>query len=127
MDFQFTNHYTREEARALLPYVRKWLQSLQLFRQRLQEHEEHLSALLAQGKDLGGPAVNHWVRTLADMKKVLAEFRKREILIKDLDRGLVDFPAFIGGEEAFLCWEQDEEDIEYWHTLSEGFSGRQPL
>ena len=79
------------------------------------------------GRDLGGPVVNAWLRTLADMKDVLMEFQRREIQVKDLDRGLLDFPAIIGGKEVFLCWEQEEEDIEFWHDLDAGYAGRERL
>ena len=76
---------------------------------------------------LGGELVNKWVRTLADLGDVLAEFQRREIQVKDVDRGLLDFPAIIGGKEVFLCWEQDEEDIEFWHELDAGYAGRERL
>ena len=53
--------------------------------------------------------MNNWIRALADMQEILAEFQRRQIFIKDLERGLVDFPAIIGGKEVFLCWEADED------------------
>jgi len=46
---------------------------------------------------------------------------------KDIDTGLVDFPARIEGVEAFLCWQLGEEQIDYWHGIEEGFAGRKPL
>ncbi len=46
---------------------------------------------------------------------------------KDLDMGLVDFPAEIDGEEALLCWKLGEKSIRFYHGLREGFSGRKPL
>ena len=61
------------------------------------------------------------------MQEVLAELQRRRIFIKDLERGLIDFPAIMVGKEVFLCWEQDEEDIEFWHDLDTGFSGRERL
>ena len=50
-----------------------------------------------------------------------------ESQIKDLERGLIDFPAIVAGREVFLCWEQDEDDIEYWHDLDTGYAGREKL
>jgi hypothetical protein len=79
------------------------------------------------GRDLGGRLVNEWVRALADIKAGLLEFHKRDIQIKDLDRGLIDFPAIIGGREVFLCWEQEDEDIEFWHDLDAGYAGREKI
>lgn len=124
---QFTKHYTREEATALLPQIREWLQQLDVLRASLRKHDQRVESLLDAGTDRGGPTVNDWVRTMADIQRVLEEFRRREIFIKDPDRGLIDFPALIGGREVFLCWQAGEADVEYWHDLESGYSGREPL
>ena len=71
--------------------------------------------------------VNKYVRTLGQCKDILKRFALREIMIKDVDRGLIDFPAFVSGKEVFLCWEKGEEDVEYWHELDTGFGGRERL
>ena len=127
MTYRFTRHYTREEARALLPEVRQWLQQLDELRQRLRALDEQLKAVLECGVDAGGEPVETWVRLIADIRVLLLEFQNREIQIKDVERGLIDFPAVIGGKEVFLCWEKDEEDVEFWHDLDAGYAGREPL
>jgi hypothetical protein len=127
MENQFSKHYTRDEARALLPQIRQWLAQLNRLRQDQERFEQRLTELAALGRDLGGETVNRWVRTLADMQAIFSEFQRREIFLKDLHRGLVDFPAFLGGREVFLCWESDEEDIEFWHDLDAGYAGRERL
>ena len=127
MGHRFDKHYTRDEARALLPQVRQWLERLNRLRRELERFDKRLSGLTGQGSDVGGETVNNWIRALADMQAVLAEFQRRQIFIKDLERGLVDFPAIIGGREVFLCWEQDEADIEFWHDLDTGYTGRERL
>ncbi|MGA2685863.1 MAG: DUF2203 domain-containing protein [Verrucomicrobiota bacterium] len=127
MKHRFDKHYTRDEARAMLPQIRKWLERLNQLRHLLERYEKRLSTLMKQGHDAGGQTVNDQVRTLADVQEVLAEFQRRQIFIKDLERGLVDFPAIIGGREVFLCWEQDEDDVEFWHDLESGFGGRERL
>ncbi|MDB6030196.1 MAG: hypothetical protein JWM16_534, partial [Verrucomicrobiales bacterium] len=76
---------------------------------------------------LGGPLATDYVKKLCSLRRIVAEFQEREIQIKDLDRGLIDFPAILHGKEVFLCWEQDEEDIEFWHDLNSGYAGREPL
>ena len=83
--------------------------------------------MMEPGRDLGGETVNAWVRMMAELREVFMEFHRREIQIKDVERGLVDFPAFVGGKEVFLCWEQDEDDVEFWHDLDTGYAGREPL
>lgn len=127
MDYRFEKHYTREEAQALLPQVRQWLQQLTNLRRELERFDKRLSGLMNPGQDVGGELVNNWIRALADTQQVLGEFQSRQIFIKDLERGLLDFPAIIGGREVFLCWEQDEESIEHWHDLDAGYGGRELL
>jgi hypothetical protein len=127
MNHQFEKHYTREEARELLPQIRIWLERLNRLRKDLERFDKRLGEMAEQGNDTGGETVNDWIRALADMREILAEFQRRQIFIKDLSRGLIDFPAIISGREVFLCWEQDEDDVEFWHDLETGFSGREKL
>jgi hypothetical protein len=127
MEHRFDKHYTREEAQALLPRLREWLKRLNELRHELERSDKRLTSLMHSGNDLGGDLVNKWIRTLTEMQQLLGEFQRRDIQIKDLERGLVDFPAIIGGKEVFLCWEQDEEAVEFWHDLDTGYSGRERL
>lgn len=124
---RFTKHYTLEEARALLPQVRLWLKRLLQCRTELQKREKCVKTLMKGGTDTGGDIVNDWVRTLGDVREGLYEFYHREIQIKDLDRGLIDFPALLGGKEVFLCWEKQEADIEFWHEIDAGYAGRERI
>ena len=127
MERQYTQHYTRDEARALLPQIRSWLQQLRHLREQVEKADRRLEQLLAVGGDVGGTTVNDWVRSLAELKNILQEFDTSQIQVKDLERGLIDFPTILAGREVFLCWELDEEDIEFWHDLDTGFAGRARL
>lgn len=127
MGYRYKKHYTRDEARALLPQIRKWLERLGEGHSRVSELEQRLGAILAGGSDAGGDMVSQWLKTSVDLRETVMEFQRREIQIKDLARGLIDFPSIVGGREAFLCWEKDEEDIEFWHDLDSGYSGRERL
>ena len=49
------------------------------------------------------------------------------VLVKDLDRGLLDFPSRREGRDILLCWHVGEEEIRYWHGIDEGFAGRKPI
>jgi hypothetical protein len=127
MEYHFKQHYTLEEARALLPKVRQWLKQLDELREQMQKDEQSVKSIMVAGGDAGGKLVERWVRSLADFRDVIAEFETREIQLKDIQRGLLDFPAIIGDREVFLCWEKDEEDIEHWHDLDAGYAGRERL
>jgi hypothetical protein len=127
MSSHFSKHYTLEEARALLPSVRQWLEELARHQERLKTLDKRVGQLISSGDDAGGPSVNQLVKILADCKVVLQRFRSREIQIKDLNRGLLDFPSWRNGREILLCWEKDEDDIEFWHDLESGYAGRERL
>ncbi len=124
---QFTIHYTREEARKLLPQIEAWLDGLLHLDGRLGKAARRLEQLMAAGQDRGGPMVEEYLKLQGDCFEILGEFQKRQILIKDLQQGLVDFPAVLGGREVFLCWERGEKDIEFWHELGGGYAGRERL
>ena len=59
--------------------------------------------------------------------RCVEELERQGVLVKDLDRGLVDFPALRDGEEVLLCWEVGEDEVAFWHGIDEGFAGRKPL
>ena len=127
MSQKFRKHYSREEARALLPKVREWLDKLSALHSEFEKNERRLASLQASGQDTGGNLVNTTVKLQSEIRRLFQEFQEREIFIKDLERGLVDFPAMVGGREVFLCWEKDEEDIEFWHDLDGGYAGRERI
>lgn len=127
MSFHFSKHYTIEEARALLPQLRKWLDEIAPLKEQLTKLDLRLKNLGAAGEDIGGESVNASLKLRAELQSLLQEFACRGIQIKDLDRGLIDFPALKNGKEIFLCWEKDEEDIQFWHDLDSGYQGRERL
>jgi hypothetical protein len=123
----FKIHYTRDEARALLPELKLWLEQLAEAKRELDRLDRQLEKAIGLGDDLGGAMVNRSAKLLLELREILRRFAAREIQIKDLDRGLIDFPAFVGGREVFLCWEKGEDDIEFWHDLETGYGGREKL
>jgi len=127
MNTLFTEHFTVAEARELLPQVRAWFDEVDTLTVRIQESDERFSPDLKAGADLGGLEVSNQFRDMARVQAVLSEFNRRQIQIKDLQRGLIDFPAILDEREVFLCWERSEPDIAHWHDLDSGFAGRQPL
>ena len=127
MSHLFDRHYTRAQARELLPQITAWLRELQDLNESISKREKRMEGAVNSGADTGGETVNSWIKELADFQEVMHEFQTRRIQVKDLDRGLIDFPAIIGGKEVFLCWELGEEDIEYWHDLDVGYIGRELL
>ena len=61
------------------------------------------------------------------VSRAIAQLEAVGVLLRDAQRGLVDFPAIRDGEEVYLCWLVNEPEIGYWHPLDTGILGRQPL
>ncbi len=62
------------------------------------------------------------------LRDAAGRLREMEVVLRDLDRGLVDFPALRDGREVYLCWvEREEDEIAFWHDLDAGYAGREPL
>ena len=57
-----------------------------------------------------------------ELRETMLELRELEIVLRDLDRGLVDFPALRDGREVYLCWEEGEAEIGFWHEPDAGFA-----
>ena len=62
-----------------------------------------------------------------DMTRKIAELEDLGVEVKDLDYGLVDFPAEKYGESVMLCWRYGEPEVGFWHKPNEGYNGRKTL
>ena len=120
-------HYTLEEARAQLPWVRERLVALRDARDRLTDGEAREALIGASGGNGGGSSGRQVGEAFVELRAGAAEFADRGIVLRDLDRGLVDFPSLREGCEVYLCWIEGEDDIAFWHDLDAGYTGRQPL
>jgi hypothetical protein len=124
---QHSRHYSLEEASALLPWVAEQLERLRSARDRLGDVDAR-AALAATGQaNGGGPAGKVVSEGFLELRELMIELREREIVLRDLDRGLIDFPSLRGDEEVYLCWEEGEAEIGFWHEPEAGFAGRRPL
>ena len=120
-------HYTLEEARAQLPWVRERLVALRDARDRLTDAEAREALIGASGGNGGGGPGKAVGEAFVELRAGVAEFADRDIVLRDLDRGLIDFPSLREDREVYLCWIEGEDDIAFWHDLDAGYAGRQPL
>lgn len=122
-----SRHYSREEASALLPWVVEQLERIRSARDRLGDADAR-AALAATGQGNGGGAPGKVVSEgFLELRETMLELRRREIVLRDLDRGLIDFPSIRGAQEIYLCWQEGEPEIGFWHDPEAGFAGRRPL
>jgi hypothetical protein len=123
-----SRHYTIEEASDALPWVVEQLDNLREARESLTDEDVRNALAAGIPGNGGGTAGKHLGEAFNRLQAGIATFQEREIVLRDLDRGLVDFPAIRDGREVYLCWvEQEEDDIGFWHELEAGYAGRQPL
>jgi len=122
-----SRHYTLEQASATLPWVQERLEALRAAREGLND-EEARAALTEAGPANGGGDPGRTVsEAFLAMRAALFELREMEVVVRDLDRGLVDFPSLRDDREVYLCWEEGEDEIGFWHEPDAGFGGRRPL
>jgi len=74
-----------------------------------------------------GPVSPDYFKALMAVRRALREVERIGVQVKDIDSGLVDFPARLYGRDVLLCWRLGEEEVRFWHDLEAGFNGRQPL
>jgi hypothetical protein len=127
MAHRFKKHYTLAEARAMMPRVREWLDSMVQLRHEYATISKRVDNMMSAQSDVGGDSVNQSIKLLSQIQAILGEFKTHQIFIKDAERGLVDFPSRRGTREVFLCWEKSEVDIAHWHELDTGYEHREPL
>ncbi len=120
-------HYTLEQANAALPWVGERIERMRAAREDLND-EEARAALTEAAPTNGGGAPGLVVsRAFLALREALEELQAVEVVLRDLERGLVDFPSVRDGEEIYLCWEQGEPEIGFWHDPDTGFGEREPL
>ncbi|HJW66987.1 MAG TPA: DUF2203 domain-containing protein [Gaiellaceae bacterium] len=128
-------HFTPEEANALLGQVRPVAESLVAHRRAFTVAAARRARLTQRISGNGGDfdpqepsELDEQLQREAEaVAGAVEELQALGVLVKDLDRGLVDFPALRDGEEVLLCWQVGEGEVAYWHGLEEGFAGRKPL
>lgn len=120
-------HYTREEANALLPRVKPLLRQLRDASDELTEPEAHEALAEAAPSNGGGEEGRRVGVAFLEVRRLLSALEEAGILVRDINRGLIDFPTIREGREAFLCWELGEDSVDYWHDIETGYRGRQPL
>jgi hypothetical protein len=120
-------HFTVSEANALIGELEPLLAELREARDRLTDSDAHAllaDAAPANGGGAGGRAVGE---AFLEVRRMLLAIQEAGIVVRDIDRGLVDFPAIRDGEEVYLCWALGEDEVAWWHGVDAGYRGRQPL
>ncbi len=128
-------YFSVDEANGALARVRPLVEELVEHRGRLRELGARWNELASRIAGNGGGLERTELSELGDaidrereaVERVGNAIAAHGAQVKDLDIGLVDFPALRDGEEVLLCWQLGEDEIGFWHTVEDGFAGRRPL
>lgn len=121
-------YFTLEEANSALETIRPLMEEIQKIRQNiLATQPETWSAIERSAGNGGNPAMSRLVKSFDRLDDLLHHVQRTGVQVKDINTGLLDFPALHDGHEVYLCWQIGERQIEYWHEIDAGFAGRQPI
>ena len=128
-------YFTLDEANEALEELRPLAEQMVDRRRELVEAQARRASLGAQVGTNGGDltpsdfaeADAQLEAAASELAQCIERIQSAGVLIKDLDQGLLDFPALRDGKEILLCWHVGEEEIRFWHGVDEGFAGRKPL
>lgn len=123
----YARHFTVDEVNALLPQLEPMLRRLREAKDELTDAEAHELLSEASAGNGGGEPGRQVGVAFLEVRRLLGALQESGIVLRDIDRGLLDFPALIDDREIYLCWELGDDEIGFWHDLSSGFGGRQPL
>jgi hypothetical protein len=123
----YERHFTRAEANALLPQLTAMLSQLREAKDELTDSEAHEALGEAAPSNGGGDEGKQVGVAFLEVRRILGTIEESGIVLRDIDRGLIDFPALIDGREVYLCWEVGEDDVAFWHDMDAGYGGREPL
>ena len=115
------------EANAALGYVGAKVDRLRELIARMEEPDLEEGYAIAGVEAGGGWPGREAASTALEVALELQLFERLDIVIRDLDRGLIDFPSLRDGDEVYLCWLREEPAVSHWHDGATGFAGRQPL
>jgi uncharacterized protein DUF2203 len=129
-EVRHARHYTLEQAMAVRGWVAErvgWVRDAQA--RLVAMGSRATDGIEALDPELGGTYPGRDVaRSLVEISRAVGELEAVDIVLRDVNRGLIDFPAMRDGVEVYLCWlVDDEESIGFWHAPEAGFAGRRPL
>lgn len=129
-------YFSLADAEDLLPQIEPALRDAIALKAEFLEARSEFEGAIYRVTILGGSVVDRERfltqrsrrdTSAAALKDKIEEIHNRGCVIKDLDMGLIDFPALFRGQEVYLCWKLGENRISFWHGVEEGFRGRKTI
>jgi len=120
--------FTVQEANQTLPRVTRLMRSLRERFRWLDGHRQQVPFMLAEYNIVDeSPVDMKYFQALISVRGLIGQVEKLGVQIKDINTGLVDFPARIHGRDVLLCWRLGESRVRFYHAPESGYAGRQLL
>lgn len=113
----------------MLPEIKTKLKEImdrKKFADALRDEVEHFSLVGFEVPE-AREKTNQLDMVVKQLMSSIAELEDLGVKLRDIDTGLLDFPAKRFGEVVYLCWKYGESSVEFWHTQSEGFASRKQI
>jgi len=121
-------YFTLPEANETLDLIRPLMDEVQAIRIKILKNQpEAWPAIEKSAGNGGNRALSNMVQDFEKFDALIHRIQDMDVLIKDINLGLLDFPALKDGREVYLCWQYGEGEIAFWHEVEEGYAGRQPI
>jgi hypothetical protein len=121
-------YFTLAEANQALQNIRPWMDEVQTIRSEILAHQPEIWSVMEKSAGNGGnPTLSRMVKTFDRLDALIHNIQDTGVIIKDINTGLLDFPAIKDEREVYLCWQYGEDDIAFWHEIEDGFAGRQSI
>jgi len=121
-------YFTLQEANQTLELIRPLMEEVQQIRRKvLEKRPEAWPAIVKSMGNGGNRALSGLIQDFDRFDVLIHLLQETDVLIKDINLGLLDFPALKDGREVYLCWQYGEGEIAFWHEVDAGFAGRQPI
>jgi hypothetical protein len=123
-----SKYFTLQEANEALDSIRPWMDEIQTIRQQILVHQPEIWSVMEKSAGNGGnPTLSRMVPIFDRLDELIHNVQDAGAVIKDINTGLLDFPAIREGHEVYLCWKHGEGDIAFWHDIDAGFAGRRSI
>ncbi len=121
-------YFSIEEANRALDVIRPLMDEVQASRTAILARRPELWPALERAAGNGGnSALSGMIKEFDRLNDLVHQIMATGAQIKDLNTGLLDFPAWRGDHEVLLCWRHGERQVLFWHELDAGFAGRRPI
>ncbi len=118
-------YFTVNEANAALTIIRPWMDEIQSIRLHILEHQPEVWPVIQKAAGNGGSReASLLALNFERLDKLVHQIMDMGVILKDINAGLLDFPALREEREVYLCWLYGEQNIEFWHDVDAGFAGR---